>query len=64
MKYDYVDTTHSIIDAEISRDSTRTLTVTKASEKECYVKMFSLETLEMTFCEKFTGKYLKMKNIV
>jgi len=35
------------MDAEISRDSTRTLCVTKVSEKEYWVKMYSLETLEL-----------------
>lgn len=51
LKYEYVDTQNQIMDAEISRDSTRTLCVTKQSEKEFWVKMYSLETLEMQFSE-------------
>jgi hypothetical protein len=39
------------MDAEISRDASRTLCVTKQSEKEFWVKMYSLETLEMEFSE-------------
>jgi hypothetical protein len=49
LRYQYVDTTHSIVDAEISKDSTRTITVTKANDREYYVKMFSLETLRLEF---------------
>ena len=49
------------MDAEISRDASRTLCVTKQSEKEFWVKMYSLETLEMEFSELIIGEYVKVK---
>jgi hypothetical protein len=39
----------------ISYDSTRAITVTKRNEKEYYIKMYDLETYEMTFEEKIGG---------
>lgn len=51
LRYEYVDVKNEIIDAEISRDSTRTIVVTRVSEKEAWVKMFCFETLEEMFAE-------------
>jgi len=39
----------------ISQDSTRAITVTKRDEWESYVKMYSMQTQELTFEEKFGG---------
>ena len=50
----------------ISQDSTRTLTVTKRDENESYVKMYSMQTQELTFEEKIGGgedQYIKIKEI-
>lgn len=63
LKFDYVNTKQEIVDAEISKDSTRVLTVVKASEKEYWVKMFNMETLEMQFSEQILGNYIKVKLI-
>lgn len=63
LKFDYVNTNQEIVDAEISKDSTRVLTVVKASEKEYWVKMFNMETLEMQFSEQILGNYIKVKLI-
>lgn len=50
----------------ISYDSTRAITVTKRNDREYYVKMYDLETYEMTFEEKIGGKpdsYIKLKDV-
>lgn len=50
----------------ITQDSTRALTVTKREENESYVKMYSLQTQELTFEEKIGGgedQYIKVKEI-
>ena len=51
------------MDAEISRDSSRTLCVTKVNEREFWVKMYCLETLEMKFSEQITGTYVKCSQL-
>lgn len=40
----------------ISYDSTRAITVSKASEFESYVNMYDLNTNKMTFEEKIVGR--------
>ena len=50
----------------ISQDSTRAITVTKRDEWESYVKMYSMQTQELTFEEKFGGdenQYIKIKEV-
>ena len=50
----------------ISYDSTRAITVTKRNDREYYVKMYDLESYEMTFEEKIGGKpesYIKLKDV-
>tara|TARA_B110000305_G_C19057659_1_gene455604 strand:- start:264 stop:443 length:180 start_codon:yes stop_codon:yes gene_type:complete len=57
---------YSICSVIISYDSTRGITVTKRNEKEYYIKMYDLETYEMTFEEKLGGKdtdYIKVKEV-
>jgi len=54
---------HSVI---ISYDSTRAITVTKRNEREYYVKMYDLNTYELTFEEKLGGgpeDYIKIKEV-
>jgi len=66
LKTTEVTTMYSICSVIISFDSTRGITVTKKSEKEYYVKMYDLETYEMTFEEKIGGNdtdYIKVKEV-
>lgn len=58
-----VKTMYPIINAMILLDSSRTLTVTKASEKLHYIKMYGMETQLLEFEEEFKGNYLKMKDV-
>jgi hypothetical protein len=50
----------------ITYDSTKTVTVTKKSDSEYYVKQYDLETYQLTFEEKIGGKeeqYIKLKEV-
>lgn len=56
-----------VISVAISFDSQAAITVTKASEREFWVKMYSLTTYEQIFEEKIGGgadQYIKCKEIV
>ena len=54
---------YPIVQVFISYDSTRAITVTKANEQEYYVKMYDLETYELTFEECVKGRYVKLKDV-
>lgn len=57
---------YPIVSAIISYDSTRAITVTKRNMQEYYVKMYDLETYELTFEEKVGGEesdYIKLKEV-
>ena len=49
----------------IAYDSSVAIAVTKKSDQECEVNMFNLKTVEheMTFCEQYTGTYIKLKEV-
>ena len=50
----------------ITYDSSRAITVTKANDREYYVKMYSLTTNELTFEEQIGGgatDYIKLKEV-
>ena len=61
LRQKYVDTEHELVEAEIARDSSRTLCCTRVNEKEFWIKMYNMETLELQFAEQILGDYLKMK---
>lgn len=46
-----VITKYPIVTMAISYDSTRAITVTKKDDKESYIKMYDLNTCELTFEE-------------
>jgi hypothetical protein len=52
-----------MVNAMILLDSSRTLTVTKASEEVYYIKMYNMETFEMLFEEEIQGSYIKLKEV-
>ena len=55
-----------IVSVAISFDSKVAITITKASEREFYMKMYSLTTYELKFAEKIGGEsnqYIKCKEI-
>ena len=55
-----------VIGADAVRVSTRAITVTKRNDREYYVKMYDLESYELTFEEKIGGKpdsYIKLKDV-
>ena len=56
-------TMYPIVQVFISYDSTRAITVTKKNEREYYVKMYDLETFELTFEECVKGRFIKLKDI-
>jgi hypothetical protein len=61
-----VQTKYSMVSAAISFDSLAVITITKASEREYWLKMYSLKTNTQIFQEKFGGgdnQYIKMKEI-
>lgn len=66
LKTTEVTTMYAICSVIISYDSTRAITVTKRNEKEYYIKMYDLESYEMTFEEKIGGAdtdYIKVKEV-
>ena len=66
LKSTNVTTMYPICSVIISYDSTRAITVTKANEREYYVKMYDLESYELTFEEKIGGRpdcYIKIKEV-
>ena len=59
-------TKYPLVGMSISFDSTRALTVTKKDDKESYIKMYDLNTSELTFEEQIGGQpdqYVKVKEI-
>lgn len=66
LKSTSVTTMYPINSVMISYDSTRAITVTKRNDREYYVKMYDLESYELTFEEKIGGKpdsYIKLKDV-
>jgi len=55
LKQTSVITMYPIVSMIINYDSTRAVTVTKKDDRTCYIKMYDLETYEMTFEEKIGG---------
>lgn len=50
----------------ITYDSTRALTVTKEDDRNYYIKMYDLESYQLTFEEKIGGSeesYIKLKEV-
>lgn len=61
-----VQTEWPVLNCIISFDSTRVITITRKSTFEYYVKMFCLQSYELTFEEKVGGdpsQYIKLKDI-
>jgi len=61
-----VPTMYPIVSVAISFDSKAAITITKKSESEYWVKMYSLTTLQQLFQEKYGGEphqYIKMKEV-
>lgn len=54
---------YPIVTMIITYDSSRAITVTKKDDHESFVKMYDLETYELTFEEKFAGDYIKLKEV-
>ena len=50
----------------LSYDSSLAITVTRKNDRECWIKMYDLETYELSFEEKVGGKpdsYIKVKEV-
>jgi len=54
----------NIVQARISRDSSRLLVVRKLKEKLWKITQYCLQTANETFDEEFAGSYIKIDNIV
>ena len=66
LKQTSVVTMYNIISMIINYDSTRAVTVTKKDDRTYFIKMYDLETYQMTFEEKIGGgpnQYIKMKEV-
>jgi len=50
-----VITKYPLVTMSISFDSTRAITVTKKDDRESYIKMYDLNTSELTFEEQIGG---------
>lgn len=56
LKQASIITKYPIVTMAISFDSTRAITVTKKDDKESYIKMYDLNTYELTFEEMVGGE--------
>jgi len=57
---------YPIVTMTITYDSTRSITVTKKDDKEYWIKMYDLETGDLTFDEKYGGNkddYIKVDEV-
>ena len=66
LKQNTVVTKFPLVTMAISYDSTRAITVTKEDDRCSYVKMYDLNTNELTFEEQFGGQpdqYIKVKEV-
>ena len=63
IKQQSVVTMWPIVSMIITYDSTRAVTVTKKDDQEYFVKMYDLESYELTFEESFKGCYIKLKEV-
>ena len=58
-----IHTAHDVINIHITYDSSRAITVTKESDSVSWIKMYDLDTYEMTFSEKIEGTYIKCNEV-
>lgn len=66
LKQSSVITKWPIVTMMISYDSTRAITVTKKDDRESFIKMYDLNTNELTFEEQIGGlpdQYIKVKEV-
>jgi hypothetical protein len=66
LKQTNVITMYPIVSMIITNDSSRAVTLTKKDDHTYFLKMYGLETYEMTFEEKIgggPGAYIKVKEI-
>lgn len=66
LKQNTIVTKWPIVTMGISYDSTRAITVTKEDDRTSYIKMYDLNTNELTFEEKVGGQpdqYIKVKEV-
>ena len=57
---------YPIVSMLITYDSSRAVTVTKKDDRTYFIKMYGLESYEMTFEEKIGGapnSYIKLKEV-
>ena len=60
LKTTHVETQYLIQNMELTKDATTAILVTKKDDSEYYIRMFDLETQQMTFSEMVGGSYIKM----
>ena len=66
MKQTNVITMYPIVSMIITYDSSRAVTITRKDDRNYFIKMYGLETYEMTFEEKIGGgpnSYIKLKEV-
>lgn len=65
-KHKALPTMYAIVSVVISYDSTRAITTTKKDDREFWVKMYDLETYEVTFEEQIGGletDFIRLKEV-
>jgi hypothetical protein len=66
LKQTSIITMWPIVNVIINYDSTRAITTTKKDDRTYYIKMYDLESYNMTFEEKIGGgpnNYIKLKEV-
>ena len=66
LKQTNVITMYPIVSMIITYDSSRAVTITRKDDRNYFIKMYGLETYEMTFEEKIGGgpnSYIKLKEV-
>ena len=61
-----VTTMYPLVSCMITYNSKLVVTVTKKDDRECYIKMYCLDTYKQTFEEKIGGEpnsYIKLKEV-
>jgi hypothetical protein len=66
LKQTNVITMYPIVSMIITYDSSRAVTITRKDDRTYFIKMYGLETYDMTFEEKIGGgptSYIKLKEV-
>lgn len=63
LKTHTITSNYPIVGAMILADSSRIMSITKASDKEYRIKMYDINNMNIEFKEEIKGHYIKMKDV-